>query len=116
MKQYHFHIKSKPPLPFRLHAALQLRIDPSRPERGDRLRFYFNRQQIGTPSTCKSSEEAKLWRDEAGAHRMMLDGATLFHREVDEIAREAGYPSPAAFFGDFEKRFGLPFNGVLLRW
>lgn len=123
MRQFNFTIHAPHmPQPWRITAAMQLHRDPDQvmPCHGDRLLFFYGHngssKKLGS-GTCKSAKLATVYRSAAvGALRITEDGIPLLDREVEWLARDAGYGSAAAFLGYFEKTYGLPFYGVLLRW
>lgn len=122
MRQFNFTIGGpRAPLPWNIRAAMQLhdQVDQVIPQHGDRLTFFYGHNGAATKlgcGTCKSSKLSMVWRSESGKLRISEDGVPLLDREVEWLARDAGYASAAAFLGHFETAYKLPFYGVLLRW
>ena len=123
MKELAFNVRSGQRLvPFSITATLQPEgvLEPLQVERGDRVAFVANggtpRQVLLARKTCKRCQPALLWKNDAGARRMRLDGLQQHPEDIEEIALDAGYRSAAALYSDIEKRFQLPFSGTLMRW
>lgn len=125
MKEFAFNLKShngRAPTLQRVSATFQPAgvLEPHQMERGDRIVFvagFGTRAQVLIArKTCKSAKAAHLYRGKSGQPRMQLDGMPLLEREIQWISWDAGFGTTSALFADIEKRFGLPFNGTLLRW
>ena len=61
---------------------------------------------------CKQVDEIRI----AGHGSVFIDGHKLGIWELQKLVKDDGFTSVAAFFAFFQKNYGFPFNGILIKW
>jgi len=82
---------------------------------GDRL-FLWTGQRTKharklAETTCTAVRDIEI-----NEHDVRVNARRLTLADVETIARDDGFTSIADFVEWFDKRYGLPFKGVLIRW
>jgi hypothetical protein len=74
--------------------------------------FYENRCAV----TCKSVEEIRLSADEHWITLFRDNGAVEQIYNPNEIAEQDGFDNLEDFWNFFKSNYGLPFEGVIIKW
>jgi len=89
---------------------------------GDRLTFYVGQRtkacrKLGEGTCCRVRPltiKETVWPP--NGRIVLVDDYDLRDGEVAALARADGFASEGEFFDFFEKRYRLPFRGVLIQW
>ncbi|WP_028314686.1 hypothetical protein [Desulfatibacillum aliphaticivorans] len=84
---------------------------------GDILRMYTGPYKPGKriflrEAVCQSVQPIRINTDES----VVLDGKELNGEAAFKLAQDDGFPLTEKFVDFFRQNYGLPFEGVLIRW
>ena len=88
---------------------------------GDTLQLYVGMRTSNCRKlkevTCRSVCDIKVTRHHTYNHaEIWLSGRLLAEKERQELALTDGFDSVEELLKFFEEVYGLPFNGVLIKW
>lgn len=85
------------------------------PCQSDTLKFCVNGHALEVGSfTCSGSWFIELRTTRSGARKMKITGAGA--AALGDVARAEGFENSDELFAWVGREYGLPFDGILLRW